>query len=161
LKTFARNVLFDLDGTLIDSRPDIVAGLRHALRRLGHELPAGQALDWAIGPPLAEVLARLLAAFGESRSEEAAGHYRAWYAAAGLFDARPYPGVPELLDRLAASGRRLFVATAKRTGFARTVLEHFGLAGRFADIYGSEPHGRFDNKADLVRTRTIPSAALS
>src|SRR5262245_30124895 len=61
-----RNVVFDLDGTLIDSRPGIVAGIRHALARLGHNLPDGQPLDWAIGPP-AEIMSRLLAPLGDDR----------------------------------------------------------------------------------------------
>src|SRR4051794_9407183 len=90
-----RNVLFDLDGTLIDSRPGILAGLRHTLRQLGHELPTEPDLDWAIGPPLADVMARLLTTVGDPRVESAVASYREWYGAVGLFDARPYPGVPE------------------------------------------------------------------
>jgi phosphoglycolate phosphatase len=145
-----RHVIFDLDGTLVDSRPGIVAGLRHALRQLGHDLPADAALDWAIGPPLAEVLARLLAPLGDPRAEEAVEQYRRWYRTVGLFDARVYPGIPELLDRLSGAGKVLFVGTSKRTEFARAVLEHFGLARHFRAIQGAEAHGRFDRKADLL-----------
>jgi phosphoglycolate phosphatase len=144
-------VLFDLDGTLLDSKPGIVAGLRQALGRLGHEVPAEHPLDWAIGPPLAEVLARLLADFGDDRIEQAVGLYREWYWASGLFDARVYAGVPEMLEDLVGAGKVLFVATSKRTDFARRVLAHFGLAGRFRAIQGAEPHGRFDDKAELIR----------
>jgi phosphoglycolate phosphatase len=143
-----RNVLFDLDGTLIDSRPGIFGGLRHALQQMGYELPTGD-LDWAIGPPLVQVLARLLAPFGDARAEEAARHYRAWYGQVGLFDARPYPGVPELIDHLAHRERSLFVATSKRTDFARRVLDHFGLSRCFRAIQGSESHGQLDAKAAL------------
>lgn len=100
-----RNVIFDLDGTLIDSRPGILAGLRHALRCLGHELPADWSLDWAIGPPLLEVMTRLLAPLGDDRAREATCHYREWYGTVGLFDARPYPGVPEMLEQLSALGK--------------------------------------------------------
>jgi len=145
-----QNVIFDLDGTLVDSRPGIVAGLRHALRHLGHELPADAVLDWAIGPPLAEVMARLLVPFGDARAGEAVLHYRRWYAAVGLFDARPYPGIVELLEGLTRVGKSLFVGTSKRTAFARTVLEHFGLARHFRAIQGSEEHGGLDRKANLL-----------
>jgi phosphoglycolate phosphatase len=145
-----RNVIFDLDGTLLDSKPGILAGLRHALSELGHELPADQALDWAIGPPLAEVMVQLLKPFGDARVEQAVLCYRSWYATTGLFDARPYPGIPDLLEQLTRQSKSLFVGTSKRTVFARTVLEHFGLASRFRAIYGAEPHGRFDKKADLL-----------
>jgi phosphoglycolate phosphatase len=146
-----RNVVFDLDGTLIDSRPGIVAGLRLALGRLGHELPADHPLDWAIGPPLAEVLTRLLSAFGDGRVEAAVLAYREWYGAVGIFDARVYPGVPAALDRLAASGKALFVATSKRADFARKVLDHFGLARRFRSVHGADPEGRLSGKPALLR----------
>jgi phosphoglycolate phosphatase len=146
-----RNVLFDLDGTLVDSRPGIVAGLRHAMRQLGHELSADGPLDWAIGPPLWDVMARLLEPFGDAEVDRAVALYREWYGSVGLFDALPYPGVPEVLDGLVASGRALFVCTSKRTPYAHRVLEHLALAGRFRSVYGAEPHGRFDRKAELVR----------
>jgi phosphoglycolate phosphatase len=147
----ARAVLFDLDGTLVDSRPGIVAGLGHALRLLGHDLPPEQPLDWAIGPPLAEVMARLLALFGDTRVTEAVNHYRAWYGAVGLFDARVYPGIAEMLERLTDSGKALFVATSKRVDFARTVLDHFELARFFRAAHGPDLDGRHAHKADLVR----------
>src|SRR5262245_59641819 len=145
-----RNVLFDLDGTLVDSRPGIVAGFRHALGRLGHDLQADQPLDWAIGPPLAEVMARLLGPFGDPRVEDAVARYREWYGAAGVFDACPYPGVPELLRRLAAAGLALFVATAKRVDFARTVLDHLGLAPFFRSVHGVGLDGRHAREGELV-----------
>jgi phosphoglycolate phosphatase len=145
------NVFFDLDGTLLDSRGGIVAGLRRALREMGHELPENAELDWAVGPPLVEVMARLLAPFGDGRVAEAADRYREWYGKVGLFDARVYPGVPDLLATLRAAGKALFVCTSKRTVFARRVLEHFGLSRHFRAIRGTEPHGRFDRKAELIR----------
>jgi phosphoglycolate phosphatase len=145
------NVVFDLDGTLLDSRPGIVTGLRLAMKRLGRALPEDEPLDWAIGPPLARVMARLLAPFNDDRVEVAVRAYREWYGRVGLFDARVYPGVPELLEGLGRGGWTLFVCTAKRTNFACRVLEHFGLLGRFRAVYGSEEHGRFDDKTDLLR----------
>jgi phosphoglycolate phosphatase len=149
--TGVRNVFFDLDGTLLDSRLGILDGLRRAMWEMGHELPDDMPLDWAVGPPLAEVMARLLAGFGDGRVDEAVARYRAWYGASGLFDARVYPGVPELLDRLAGCGMALFVSTAKTTDFARRMLEHFDLARFFRAIQGAEPDGRFQHKPELVR----------
>ena len=60
-------------------------------------------------------------------------------AKTGVFGASPYPGVPAMLEGLAMAGRRLFVATAKRVDFARRMLEHLGLASRFAAVYGALP----------------------
>jgi phosphoglycolate phosphatase len=146
-----RNVIFDLDGTLVDSRPGIVAGMRYTLRQLGHELPPDYSLDWAIGPPLPAVMAQLLAAFEDGRVEEAVACYRAWYRTEGLFDAAPYPGVAEVLDRLTEAGKVLFVGTSKRAVFARPLLEHFDLARRFRAIYGADLHGRLDHKVELIQ----------
>jgi phosphoglycolate phosphatase len=146
-----RNVIFDLDGTLLDSRPGIVAGLRRTLLQLGRDLPADASLDWAIGPPLPDVMARLLGESDAARVRHAVECYREWYGAVGVFDARPYPGVPELLDALSASGKSLFVGTSKRIDLARRALEHFGLAPRFRGVHGVGPDGQHARKTDLIR----------
>jgi phosphoglycolate phosphatase len=144
-------VIFDLDGTLIDSRPGIVAGIRQMLRRLGHVPPADPELDWLIGPPIDEGFATLLASYGDDRVALAVATYREHYTTLGLYDARPYDGIPELLDELAAGKRTLLVGTSKLVTFARRVLDHFGLLGHFAGIHGAEPDGRFREKPDLIR----------
>jgi phosphoglycolate phosphatase len=146
-----RNVIFDLDGTLIDSRPGILAGIRHALAQLGHDVPSNIPLDWAIGPPLEEVMARLLEPFGDDRVNQAVAHYRDHYGGVGLFFARPYEGISRLLKGMRNAGQSLFVGTSKLALFAATVLEHFCLAEHFAGIYGAEADGRFSSKTDLIR----------
>jgi phosphoglycolate phosphatase len=145
-----RNVIFDLNGTLIDSRPGILAGIRHALAQLGHELPNKCSLDWAIGPPLEEVMARLLEPFGDNRICQAVSHYHDHYGGVGLFFARPYVGISRLLGGMRNAGQSLFVGTRKLAPLATTVLEHFSLAEHFAGIYGAEADGRFSSKTDLI-----------
>jgi len=146
-----RTIIFDLDGTLIDSKPGILGSIRHALGRLGHELPEGHDLDWVLGPPLEEVMTRLLAWRGDGRTSLAVAHYRDHYGSGGLFEARPYDGIPVLLAELASSGRTLLVGTSKYTPFAQRVLDYFGLAGLFAGVYGTEPNARVTPKTDLIR----------
>ncbi len=142
--------LFDLDGTLTDSRPGIVASLRAALRELGHAPDPAEDLTWVVGPPMEEIVGRLLAPYGDTRSTEAVTLYRQHYAAGGMFDNAPYPGIPEMLARFAEAGFALYVCTAKRTRFAVPILAHFGLADRFYGIYGTDDTGAFDRKANLV-----------
>ncbi|WP_426958497.1 HAD hydrolase-like protein [Muricoccus radiodurans] len=143
-------VLLDLDGTLIDSRPGIELSLRAALAEMGHAPEPDLDLTWAIGPPIADVMARLLTGFGDDRLEEGAATYRRHYGAAGMFHADPYPGIPAALDALRADGAALYLATSKRTVFAMPILERLGLADRFTAIHGSEPGGAVDHKPELI-----------
>lgn len=143
-------VLFDLDGTLTDSRAGITACLRHALGKLGRACPDDDALATYIGPPLRGTLSTLLDTRDPALIEEALAHYRARYDDVGLFENRVYDGVPEMLDTTARLARSMFVATAKTLHAAVRIVGHFELARHFAGVYGAEPGGRFDAKIDLV-----------
>jgi phosphoglycolate phosphatase len=124
--------------------------MRSALRELGHELAADEDLNWMIGPPMEQTIATLLARWGDEREAEAVVIYRRHYAESGMFDATVYPGIAAALAEFAYAGWTLFVATAKRTRFARPILEHFGLAAYFRLIYGSEDGPRLDTKPELL-----------
>lgn len=146
----ARSVLLDLDGTLIDSQPGIVASCVAALRALGHE--PGEALDIksAIGPPLEDMFQVLLRARGDDRIAEAAAAYRQHYGETGLFGSEPYPGISGALQEMRRAGLRLYLATSKRQVFARRILENLELATYFDAIYGSVPRCRLDHKPELL-----------
>jgi phosphoglycolate phosphatase len=145
--------LFDLDGTLTDSRPGILRSTRYALQRLNertgaaHPIPEESALVYMIGPPLRETFAELV---GPENVEALLAHYRERYADIGLFENTVYDGIPEALETLHASGSRLFVATSKNEGDARRVLKHFGLAKFFGGIYGAQNDGGRAIKSDLI-----------
>ena len=148
-------VLLDLDGTLTDSRPGILGSWHATLRALGHEPDPAKDLTFVIGPPVEDSMIRVLPEYGEEatpdRIAEAAAIFREHYGAHGLLDNRVYDGIPDAMDRLRAAGAELVVATAKRTGFAVRILNHFGLSPRLRAIYGSEPGGALDEKAELIR----------
>lgn len=143
-------VLFDLDGTLTDSRAGITACIRHALDRVGHPCPDDDALATYIGPPLRGTLSTLLDTKDEALIEAALAHYRARYDDVGLFENRVYDGVPEMLEDTARCARAMFVATAKPLHAATRIVAHFGLTRHFQSVHGAEPGGRFDAKVDLV-----------
>lgn len=144
-----RVVLFDLDGTLTDAFDGIARSIQHALAELHCPIPERASLRRCVGPPIRDSFVELLGANG--RVDEALAIYRERYGSVGLFENRVYPGVTEMLVMLLADGARLFVCTSKRTRFAKRILEHFALDRFFADVYGSEDHGRFDDKRDLIR----------
>lgn len=145
-------VLFDLDGTLVDSAPGITSAVNATLRGLGEaEVPPAE-LATSIGPPLHETFGRLLAHRAPSSDEldVIVADYRARYAVGMVEGSIPYPGIRELLDALVDAGRPLAVATAKAQPLAQALLEGLGLADRFDAICGPVPPAR-DTKADTVR----------
>jgi phosphoglycolate phosphatase len=160
-----RTALIDLDGTLADTRPGILASLHAMLGALGHAPDPGEDFDWMIGPPLEQVIGTLLARWNDPRAAEAVMLYRRHYAEQGVWDCAAYPGIPAALEAFRAAGWTLFVATAKRSRFARPLLGHLGLAGHFQAIYGSEDGPRLDTKPELLahilaEQRFDPAAAV-
>ena len=143
-------VLFDLDGTLTDSRAGITASIRHALERLGRPCPGDEVLATFIGPPLRGTLSTLLETSDPALVETALAHYRARYDDVGLFENAVYDGVPEMLEGAARIAGTLLVATAKLRHAATRIVTHFDLARHFHAVYGAEPDGRFDRKTDLL-----------
>ena len=143
-------VLLDLDGTLTDSRSGIVASYHAALRDLGHEPNPAIDLTFVIGPPVHDVMAQVLAHYGDDRIAMGVTAYRARYAESGLFDNAVYPGIPEALDALLAAGFVLVVATSKRRDFAERIVAHFGLASRLKAVYGAVDGAGIDHKPELI-----------
>lgn len=116
-------VLFDLDGTLADTIPLIVASYQHAFRTvLGQEVPEEQARAW-IGRPLLPALLEASPEHGHDLDAE----YRRWNLAHTADLIRRYDGIPELLEALAAEGTRSAVATSKRRETARLALSGVGI----------------------------------
>jgi phosphoglycolate phosphatase len=146
--TSRSHVLFDLDGTLTDSAPGIVASLQHALLAEGLDVPAEEILLGAIGPPF-EVGLPLLGVPTEQVVAIVA-RYRERYETIGLYENGLYDGVVEMLDALAAAGIVLGVATAKPEPTARVIIEHFGLTDRFAVIAGATHEPGRRTKTEVV-----------
>jgi phosphoglycolate phosphatase len=143
-------VLLDLDGTLSDSRPGIAASFRYTLAQLGLDPEAAGDLTWAVGPPIAVSIQRLLEMYSDGRVAQAVEIYRARYSAVGLYDCSVFPGVPAMLDALQGRGMRLFIATSKRRDFAERVIDHLSLRPYVQAVYGALPEGGLDHKDDLL-----------
>jgi phosphoglycolate phosphatase len=138
-------VVFDLDGTLVESAPDLVATLNLLLAREGaRPLPLTEART-LIGQGARALLARGFAAEGlvieEPRLsdlfERFINHYREHIAD----ESHVFPGVETALDALREAGARLAVCTNKRTDLSVALLEALGVADRFAAIVGPDGAG--------------------
>lgn len=143
-------VLFDLDGTLTDPREGITRCVQFALARLGIDEPDRQRLEHFIGPPLLQTFMQAYD-LDQATAWKAVTAYRERFSEVGLYENRLFPGIPELLEQLRGQGRCLVMATSKPTVYAKRIAEHFGFAGQFDAIHGSELDGTRTNKVELIR----------
>ncbi len=133
-----RNLIFDLDGTLVDSKRDIAGAQLWVLHRLGVKTYEREDLYPLIGKPLTETFAKLLPVTLHGRISEAAELYKAYYPPRALETTTLFPGVRETLEALIEREIKLATATTKLTPGTRRVLTHFGIDGYFVQIQGSD-----------------------
>ena len=150
-----RAVAFDLDGTLVDSAPDIAAAANATLAVLGMAPVPEARVALAIGDGLDMLIERTMteSAGGAPSSERlAAGiaRFREEYGKRAYVASRVYPGVTEGLDALAARGLPLACVTNKASPFTKEVLERAGLASRFAFACCADSPERRKPRPDLL-----------
>lgn len=141
-------VLFDLDGTIVDSATDIMASLAHAFTEMGLPVPADDVLRSYVGPPLLDSL-RMTAGFTDAEAWEALNVYRDHYGE-HLLASPVFPGVAGVLERLHAAGVPIALATSKPESMARAVLDHNDLTKYFTVIAGASEDEERSTKADVV-----------
>lgn len=144
------HLLFDLDGTLVDSRPGIIACIQHSLRENGMSVPPAENLSWCIGPPLRESFTKLVGEDSPRLFESVVQKYFDCYSASGIFECEIYPEIEDTLAILQAREHTLHVATSKVETYAKRIIEHFGLGRYFTSVNGSELDGTRANKAELI-----------
>jgi phosphoglycolate phosphatase len=144
------HILFDLDGTLVDSSGAIKAALDHALQALGRHYPPDCPIEGLIGTPLIDIFREQFGIVGEP-AERAIAQYREYYDRQARGGTRVYDHVEETLDRLCASGIGLFVATVKPSPIAEKVLHEMGLQRYFKGVSGSSMDHRLRGKGDIIR----------
>ena len=133
-----KNILFDIDGTLLDSRRDIAAAQLWALHQLGVDSLTPEDIYPYIGKPLAETFAILLPQNLHHRIAESTVTYRDYYRAHAFETTKLFPGVNETIASLNAKGINLATATIKSTETTTRVLAHFGISRYFSDIQGTD-----------------------
>ena len=135
-------LVFDLDGTLVDTAPDLIAATNHVMREAGRPLGDPKVLLPKVSHG---ALAMIKAAIGpeceawpEERLYPLFDQFIAYYQANICVESRPFPGMIEVLDRADAAGHILAVCTNKRESLARDLLGTLSLAQRFAAIAGRD-----------------------
>ena len=142
-------ILFDLDGTLIDSSEGITKSTQYALAHYGIIENDLSKFYKFIGPPL-EVSFKKYYDFSEEQAVEAVAVYRERYNKIGLFECSLYPGVRECIEKLKAQGYLIGMASSKPEVSCRRILEHFGILELFDDVVGATFDGRIDTKEEVL-----------
>jgi len=138
------NILFDLDGTLIDSSPGIISSMLHALKNIDKN-----DIKNAIGLPLLPMIKKLLPGANEENINEIAKLYRSHYSKIGLYNSTLYEGIPELLELLSKE-YDLYIVTSKPLQFAENVAKKLNIRKYFKSIKGPDLSLAPKNKAELI-----------
>ena len=152
MKKMTGLVIFDLDGTLLNTIEDLGTACNHALRMCGCPERNMEEYNMLVGRGIYNLFIGALPE-GMKTKEMALRmkeHFIPYYDAHKCDMTRPYPGIPELLANLKADGRTVLLATSKPTVFAERILKHFGLDPWFDGITGSELDGTRVNKWEVI-----------
>lgn len=142
-------ILFDLDGTLTDSKEGILNSLRYAIEKMGDPVPDEATLTKFIGPPLQDSFVEYCG-YSPEKAIQGIEVFRERYVPIGKFENKPAPGLPELCARLKEQGYTLALASSKPEELCVAICERFGFAPSLAALVGSPPVGDW-SKADVIR----------
>jgi phosphoglycolate phosphatase len=148
-----RAVIFDLDGTLLDTLEDLADSGNATLAALGHPVHPAERYKQFVGDGVAQLVRRALPANAQGDLEKALTIMRGEYEARLHGKTRPYPGVPELLDALAARGIPMAVLSNKPDPFCQITVQDYFAAWPWAMILGETD--RFPRKPDPAGARFV------
>lgn len=142
-------ILFDVDGTLLHSRPGILDTFSYAFHMMGLD-PSTMDLSRYLGPPLRQSFSEHFSK--EEDVEQAVQFYRTRYAQKGMHMCAPFPGVLDMLHTLHNAGLFLATATSKPTEVVTPILEEQGIASFFDHIGGASMDKSIDTKTAVIRS---------
>lgn len=144
----AKNILFDLDGTLTNPQVGTFNSIRYALKEMN--ISEGEVdLCSFIGPPLVDSF-QAYYGMDEGQALEAVDHYRANFAENGMLEASVYAGVEMMLTALKEAGYKIYLATSKPLVFATEILRHFNLLPLFDGLSGADLDGSRNEKKEVI-----------
>lgn len=143
-------ILFDLDGTIINSQEGVTKSVQYALAKMGIDEPDLEKLRVFIGPPLQSQFQNVYG-FTKEQAWEAVQKYRERYKPIGIYECELYPYVEEILGHLKEWGYLLALASSKPENACLGILEHFGIDGYFDLVGGATEDGRISEKEEVLR----------
>lgn len=150
LKSNFNNVLFDLDGTITDSKDGIFRSLRYAFDKLEEKQPEESFLMSFLGPPLWDSFVHKLG-YDERKAERGVAYFRERFQPLGIYENKLFPGIKELLHTLSQrKDMQIFLATAKPLPSAEKVLKYFQIDKYFKDISAAAFDGSIKGKTQVI-----------
>ena len=163
MKINKQYILFDLDGTITDSKLGILKSMQYAMKHFGINIKDEEfdSYSFFLGPPLRDSL-RKIGKLNDEDVEVAVKKYREYLVPQGmLVENKLYPGIEDLLKKLKAAGKTAILATSKGESLAKQILEHFGILKYFDFTAGAELDGRRSDKAEVILYALEQCGALS
>lgn len=142
-------ILFDLDGTLTDSKDGIINSMKFALEYYGYKKLSEEEYLRFVGPPFLDSI-REYFGVDEAEAVKIVEKYRERFGTIGLFENSVFEGVEEMLGQLNKCGKILGIATSKPTVFTEKILEKYDLKKYFRVTVGSEFDGTRDTKTEVI-----------
>lgn len=141
-------VVFDVDGTLLDTTEGVLSSVRYTIKKHNLSELSETELRKFIGPPIQDSFARQYGLDGEVL-QKLATTFRNRYKDADLLKACPYDGIYEVMEKLVQDGVKVAVATYKRQDYAVEILRHFGF-DRYTEIMYGADHFNKLKKKDII-----------
>ena len=144
-----KTILFDLDGTIIDSAESITRSAQYALEKFGISVNDLKELYPFIGPPLVDSFMKFYG-FSEQDAMLATQYYRDRYAVKGIYETKLYDGVEDMLRSVKNLGYKIAITTSKNEPHSIMILEYHKIASLFDTISGGNADGTCATKRDVV-----------
>lgn len=142
-------ILFDLDGTLTDSKEGLFKSIQYALSHYGINEENTDNLKCFIGPPIHYAFCEFYG-FSPEKADEATKLFRERFSVKGIYENKLYSGVFDMLKELKEYGKVLALATAKPEQFAKTVIDYFDISQFFDCVVGTTMENKDHNKASII-----------
>lgn len=143
----SKHILFDLDGTLVNSSEGIINAFTYSFSKMNTEVPDKTLLSTFIGPPLETSFKAFFP--DQEKLDQAIYHFRTFYKKTGVGQTHLYPNIKDLLQQLKVLNLSLYVTTSKFEPMATRMLEELDIDTYFDNIYGATA-SRF-HKSDVIK----------